>query len=444
MITNGAIGRPVAEYKLRQALMQMGLSFAECSDMVRYNESAETAYWMYNQAIGKEHIAVGPAIASLGVSEIEMVLRHEFLHRSTYHGFGERYPNAELANIVQDVCINRLLYEAYPEKMMSLCVRFYPQESKSTVIALADCSAEPSVLPDRIRKLWETMWVKQPNGGYASINPASLYYRLLGLGVIPRPGPFMDFDSMDLPELPDARTSDSIGTATEDMNRRLPPGSKTDIDIFSVSPISIGTSSVEIFLKKIMVRRIANELAANITDTWKDEVQVDPYPLFPSRRGFIYQSLGVSRQLCRYWNLKPAEHNARMAIGIYLDVSGSMQDHFGLISHFVSAVKEYPLRLKVFDDTVRDAVIEDMTAGKITGGGWTDFNPPVLDFVEDAEIEAGILFTDGEADLSPEVGEKLTQSRKRLFVVYFVASARDALNSALNNYATDSMSVLVS
>src|SRR5258706_7084438 len=161
--------------------MTLGLTFAECSGLVEFDADAETAFWKYNKETGVESIHVGPKVAALDQGTIEMVLRHEVLHRSLYHGFGEKYADRELCNLTLDVCINRLLYEAYPERMRKCAVEMYPPESKTTAIALADCSADVTRLPDELATLWQAIWHKLPDGSFSSLNPASLYFRLLRL-----------------------------------------------------------------------------------------------------------------------------------------------------------------------------------------------------------------------------------------------------------------------
>ena len=78
----------------------------------------------------KESIHVGPLVAALDIPCIEMVLRHELLHRSMYHGFGEQHAHHEIANLTLDICINRLLFEAYPDRMRKTSLAIYSEESK--------------------------------------------------------------------------------------------------------------------------------------------------------------------------------------------------------------------------------------------------------------------------------------------------------------------------
>jgi len=123
----------VAKRNIQQALKRLGSNFLDVMNIVEYKEDIDTACWVYDQETGKENICVGYEIAKLDISSIEMVLRHEFLHRATYNGFQERFQNKELLNIVEDICINRLLFEAYPDKMEKLSLFYSKNLFRNTI-----------------------------------------------------------------------------------------------------------------------------------------------------------------------------------------------------------------------------------------------------------------------------------------------------------------------
>lgn len=127
----------IAQRKIDRALMRLEVTFADCAALVTYDPTEATASWRYDKASGRESIHIGPTVTNLDIPGIEMVLRHELLHRSMFNGFGEDYEHPQLANLTLDICINRLLYEAYPEAMRQAAA-VYPAASKTTAIALAD------------------------------------------------------------------------------------------------------------------------------------------------------------------------------------------------------------------------------------------------------------------------------------------------------------------
>jgi len=112
------------------------------------------------------------------------------------------------------------------------------------------------------------------------------------------------------------------------------------------------------------------------------------------------------------------------------------------VAAFVGALKEYPLRVRVFDTEVREADPADLAAGRVKGGGGTSFDAPIRDLVADRDLAAGVLFTDGEAAVGSESAAALKKSGKPLHVVYLVGKGR-GFASPLDALASSSVVVAV-
>ncbi len=434
----------IAQRKLERAAMGLELTFAECAGLVVFDPAEATASYR-REANGRESIHVGPLVCGLDIPCIEMVLRHEILHRSLYHGYGEHHAHPTISNLALDICINRLLYEAYPDAMRKMALAIYPAESKTGPIALADPSADPVRLPTDLGELWQQIWTKT-DGLYATLNPASLYFRLLRLLEVGLLREFVPFCNMgaDLEKKPDAGSTTLAARVAKAVSRKLPRGSGLGRELaqFSVVPMAIGTAEIDTFLAKMAVRRVADQTASKVLAPLVREIRTQPYPAFPSRIGLVWQMAGISDALGLYKNRDIGNAGARLAVGLYLDVSGSMVRFFPLVASFAQALKEVPLRLRVFDTSVREASIEDLGKGTIVGGGGTDFDRPIEDLIAAPDIEASVLFTDGEAEVSALVARKLRASRKRLYVVYF-RDRRGFKPSSLDRIARDSISIPV-
>ncbi|MDP2345865.1 MAG: hypothetical protein Q8O67_33305 [Deltaproteobacteria bacterium] len=434
--------RLFVQRKIERALMALELTFAECQGLVVFDEKEETASWRFNKTTGEESIHLGPKVAALDATIIEMILRHEILHRSMFHGFGENHHNHALSNLALDICINRLLYEAYPEQMRKTSLAMYPEESKTTAVALADCTADPTKLPSELSDLWQMAWIKQ-NNKYTILNPASLYFRLHRLLINGRIPPVVTlyFGAFDehMPRRPGARLERMSRAAAADISARLPRGSALGeaLSEYNVIPVAIGTSDVEQFLQKMRLRRVVDDTAKKVLAPLAKEVRIQPWPAWPTRLGLVYQLTGVSEAMGLYWNREMANQGARLCVALYLDVSGSMIPHFPLVAGFARALAEIPVRLRVFDTAVREVELSSLTEGRISGGGGTDFDAPLKDLIEDGGVECGVLFTDGEAPVSPGMGRRLLTSKKRLFVVYL----GNVRSSPLDRYAKSSIVV---
>ena len=62
----------------------------------------------------------------------------------------------------------------------------------------------------------------------------------------------------------------------------------------------------------------------------------------------------------------------RLAIAMYVDVSGSMLDKLDAVAGFVDALKDFPIRMRSFDTAVRDVDPARVAKGQLAGGGGTD------------------------------------------------------------------------
>lgn len=448
------LARHVAERRIEQALLALGATFADCAGLVVYDPDAATSYWALNRATGEESIHVGPTVAGLDVGCIEIALRHELLHRSTYHGLDEQFRDRQLANLVLDVCINRMLLEAYPDKMRKTAAVIYPAESKTTPIALADCTADPLRLPANLRVLWQGIWSRAPDGSWPRLNPASLYFRLVRVvGGNPKfvaecrmCGDRSSRGAMETTRIGgravSLRARRVLGAISKDLTKRLPKGSDLAATLgeLSVVPTPVSTGSVERFLKQIKIRRIATETAAKVTEPWAQRSRLQPFPGVPTRKGLVWAITGMNELTRLYWNRQVENQGVRLAIALYMDVSGSMTDKLGAVAHFIDALKDFPLRLRSFDTAVRDVDPALVASGRLVGGGGTDFDAPVGNLAGDPELAAGVLFTDGEADLSAECAARLARSGKRLFVVYLKHGPGE-LRSSLDRHASSAITV---
>ena len=411
-----------ARSKINQAIAKVGLSFADVLHLIRFDSAAETAYWAFDPITGREWIGIGSMVAMLSVCDLEMVLRHEFLHRASYNGFKEDYPEAQLANIVLDVCINRLLYEAYPEKMLSLSSQIYSEASRLSILALSDCSALSTIRDESIRALWKEIWSVTDEGSHPYLNPTSLYARLLTLReknifiFICDDGPFGTIKA-DHPIEFGQDLADALGKITADLGRRLPSGSALgrEIAIRLGYMSDLGFSRVARFLEEI---EIAFEDCTESSHVrYEVAYQVQAFPQYPTRLGIVYRALGIE-DITGYRNRTWERQRDRLKVGYYIDVSPSMKEHYPVLVQFVRQFRAFPVKLFAFSSDLYEMDVERFAKGILKGGNGTDFNPPVLSIAEDHDLMGGVIFTDGIAQLDPDIAQKFRSCGKSLFVVY--------------------------
>lgn len=439
------ISPELAMRNLNRAMIGLGLTYIDCLEILQYEEDCETAYWSYNSETKKEKIVVGPDLAVLSTELIQIVLRHEILHKVTYNSFSQRFPNIQLANIVFDTCINQLIYQSFPEDMKKLASIVYNLDSQKTILCLPNPNSNPELIPENLVSLWKFIWRKNEFGQHNYVSATSLYYKLeesfSSLKIPANGSPLLscgggcgnkehhsnnrDFkDSINLPSLEKV-----VQSCFNGLNPVLVNAELSD---YSIIPLDLNLKGMKQFLNRIMAAKIASKVINDLDDKSKNTEKFLPYPFFPTRRGLVYLLSGVSYTMGMYHNKFFDITNVRLALGIYLDLSGSMEDYFPYIPIIVDHLKSYPLKMMGFTDRVFEIEVSDISKGKIKGGGNTDFNPIFEDLLLDKNLHAGLIITDGAANLSIDNIKKFKNSGKKLYQILFAKKSYGPISKIAN------------
>lgn len=456
-----SISREEALGRLTRAVISMGLTYLDCIEILEYEEDCESAYWSFDPKTKKEKIVLGLDFVSLPPAQIQMALRHEVLHRTTYNGFAQRFHNAQLANIVFDICINRMLYISFPDEMKELARRVYSIDTNSNILCLANPNARLELIPEEFKNLWIFIWEKNEFGNYNYFTSTSLYYKLEmsyenikeyipdkdssggrilscrgGCGGVDHKNDKSKIRNDESPSGEDYNTNRSNNEIFNKLGNcafeGLNPGFSEDIFEHSVVPIEIGVNEVKKFLNRIMAAKIASKVLNELQSEDRYTDKFRPYPLYPTRKGMIYLLSGISRVMSLYHNRITDINYSKLALGIYIDMSGSMEDYFPILPIFVKHLKTYPLKIKGFTNFLYDLQIDDIMKGTIKGGGGTDFNPIFEDLLTDKELHAGLIITDGNADVTNENINKFRASEKKLYQILFSDISKDPLSSLVD------------
>ena len=446
------IPRDVAMGRLTKALISMGLTYLDCMDILEYEEDCESAYWSYDPVTKKEKIVVGSDLVSLPLPQIQMALRHEVLHRTTFNGFAERFEDSQLANIVFDTCINRMLYISFPDEMKDLASSIYSLDTHSTLLCLANPIASKELIPNELKSLWSSIWEKNEFGNYNYFTSTSLYYKLeISFESLKKYTPeknnsegrilscrggcgndHKDKNSSSRDKEENRSNNDTFNKLANSAFGGLNPGYGEEIFEHSVVPIEVGMNDIKKFLNRIMAAKIASKVLSELKSEDKYTDKFRPYPLFPTRKGMVYLLSGISGMMSLYHNRISDINYSKLALGIYIDLSGSMEEYFPILPIFVKHLKSYPLKIKGFTNDLYDLNIDDIMKGNIQGGGGTDFNPIFDDLLSDRDLHAGLIITDGEADITSENIKRFRASEKKLYQILFSDKSKDPLSSLVN------------
>lgn len=170
-------------YPLLEAASELEITLLECQKLIMISNKVNIACWSYNTKTGEEKIIINPEILNFPPKYIEMVLRHEILHKYLYKGYSPTLHEHHLLNVALDICINRLLFSAYKDDFVSFCNTIYSKhpETRQSILALAWAGLDPEEIKDeKIRNLYKKIWK-----GQRVPSPKEIYYSLLSQDIDP-------------------------------------------------------------------------------------------------------------------------------------------------------------------------------------------------------------------------------------------------------------------
>ncbi len=445
----------INRHKLIRACMGLGINMLEVSHFVEISNEVSVACWGFDKKRKENFIYLNPRVLRLSFKEIGLILRHEILHYAGYKGVAGA-KDIELVNISLDIVINKILTLSYEKEMRSLARKIYPEESRNTILALA----EPHLTCDAIKikelkGIWKDIWMKKEIP-----SPSSLYYQLLfhldelkGVFLI---NPFgVDNNNgsshLALREFPEGLKvkEDKFSKLEKDeINRiieKVPWNSKSGFsnqvsEIFShllIGKRTFDVKNISDVIQRLEIRQKLNEVSSSMIKALDGASSCQLYPYELSRLGVIYMACGISKIIPIFWNKTPETRKKRLAI--YIDTSPSMDSFKEEEVFLVNELKDsFPTKIYVFAGEVEEISAEDFAQGKYPSGYSTSFDVVVQHLLA-SDYDAGVVFTDGESSVDASIQEEFSSSSKRLFTVYFTSNGRPT--SDLDQISEQSLTV---
>ncbi len=460
--------------KLVNVIRKLGLSYLDSIDIIRIDDHVQNACWIYNQANHTEEILINRHIVEeKSELTIEMLLRHEILHRAFYNGFNYKFDDKKRANIVLDISINKLLKIAYQEKSDPL-FKLYTAPCYECELILCIADVEKEAIQDiKLRKIYSDIWdnTEMPN-------PESIYYQLMELEHRKKKnensrGVKESFRSNDNPfRIPDT-SQRKFGITYRDMkitkerevldqkginNKTLEDNISRDVKIktshygsssffeeFRVDVKPMNTDPLMEFVKEIRHIRQLSKITQDLRNTLEEKDQLMVYPLFLNRIGIIYNAMGVNDAIPLYWNksedyIKGNKHQ----IALYIDTSASMWNYIGYISWIIKQFDDFKFssgdrneECYGFDIRVYPLSIKSISQGDFIGRGGTDFDAPLEHFLQlEDGSDVALIFTDGFSDIDEDLVRHFQNRHdKRVYAIYFSERGEDEVYSPLNEIA---------
>lgn len=468
-------------YPLLKAASELEITVLECQKLITISDEVNIACWSYNTKTGEEKIIINPEILNFPPKYLEMVLRHEILHKYLYKGYSPTLHDHQLLNIALDICINRLLFSVYKDAFVSFCNTIYSKnsENRQNILALAWAGLVPEKIEDeKIRNLYKKIWE-----GQRVPSPKEIYYSLLSqdidptrVGSIPfagtsigtglgagagrgnspdegqgdgkkekrkrnkKGGKYIDEDGSSGDEeddgddgiilrgIPDDYGQHEVGKPEDKVLKGLGEIGESQgggfsnavsdwLKIIQVKRKECETSELEDFLNRIESVDILDEVSTRIINAITGATQRQLYPYRLSRAGFVYLNAGISDILHQYWNR--TVEGRKTKLNIYVDTSPSMYPFREQEIFIIERFRDlFPTTFYVFAGKVEEFLVDEFIKGKYRGGGSTSFDSVIEHFI-DSDAECGVVFTDGKSSVSMHNRSNFKMSRKRLFTVYF-------------------------
>ena len=180
---------------------------------------------------------------------------------------------------------------------------------------------------------------------------------------------------------------------------------------------------VEVLKTKKTIRQslLAGYTTARKLDGFFDEGQrlrriTSPFPINPSRRDLVLLSAGLWPGLFR--NRQPEIVRKQKGIAIFLDVSGSVNDHLPAIIGLLARFRDRIRTIHLFSNAVVDVSFGALCQGTVQTTYGTDFDC-IARTILAREYERAVVMTDGYGGLKEENGAALKKAGSRILTILF-------------------------
>jgi len=171
-------------------------------------------------------------------------------------------------------------------------------------------------------------------------------------------------------------------------------------------------------IRKVLLQKFATKRKI---DRFKETLHAhractSPLPLQPSKRDLVLLSAGIYP--FHYHNQVAAPKTQNRGLAIYLDVSGSVNDHLPAILGILSGLKREITTVFQFSNKVVEVPFDRLLQGKIQTTWGTDFDC-VANSILERGFERAVIITDGYATMQPDLQAQLKKQHFQGLTVLF-------------------------
>ncbi len=426
--------------RLQQVAASLGLDAIFAGILLRCSDSFSTACWVYNETRRTVEIHVNRGLCEeLPEPQLKALIMHELYHHLGYNQLHHLrfYPHKEAVNLAFDISLEWILAKG-------TCGPFLHELNKRLMLAdlpgegtLSELKSLPLLvmadpplkrMPESHVKAWRQIWRSQvppsPEACYQHIFPlfnniseSQGEQRIIAMGdygteslwphELPDPG-----DMLPLPEPLREELSAGAGTGGKGA------GADTWLAQALIKPQEQAASrkaSLKDWLSRQESRDRQSMCLTQVAGNLLNDSLRLPYLLRPTRAELMRQACGWPN-LVYHHNKEPLPCRP---LGIYLDVSGSMGSHLGVVVDLIKGLRDLlPVTLWTFNTYVNPLPAVEAINSHLFYGGGTDFDC-VFAHALKQRCQDFVVFTDGESSLSPEMQKVARQKSLRPRAVLF-------------------------
>ena len=346
-------------------------------------------------------------------ADLFCLLFHELLHPAFGHFI---HPSDDVASIACDAVINAIITHVFPEPSGggSLFIRVYPERGLPALLRPGS-----SMHHSRYQLLYRELYPQTHGAGKLSAGEVIQSLRAV---MPPRPETVVLLgwhgssagrrnEAGAWPTAVASRIADDLLRAIRESGQGV--GHCPHLHDLLIEALKRKKTVREDLLSRYATRRI---LGRFFGDRRRPRRITSPFPVRPSRRDLVLLSAGVWPGLFR--NRQVELRPERKGVAIFLDVSGSVNEHLpgiiGLLSHYRDRIRSVHL----FSNAVREVSFDTLCAGRLSTTYGTDFNC-VARTVIDKEYDRAVILTDGYASLDDEHDRELTEAHPNILTILF-------------------------
>lgn len=145
-------------------------------------------------------------------------------------------------------------------------------------------------------------------------------------------------------------------------------------------------------------------------------IGVSPIPIQPSKRDFVLLAAGVPP--FHYHNLAYRQAAQERGLAIYLDVSGSVNQHLPEIIGLLRSLRTDLKTIFLFSNKVVEVPFRTLLAGQVQTTYGTDFDC-IAEHVLANRFDKAVILTDGYASMTEHNLEQLERNNPRILTILF-------------------------